>query len=197
MFSQYFQTKNFQAVVDVDETIKNTMQDSGKIQITDGVKHSVPLDEILSGGPVKDGIPPIDSPEFLSNAEIEFLNANDEGIGFTDEKNISYFLPFRILVWHEIVNMKVNYNGRTDFPLSVTYCPLCRTGVIYKGVVEGRDVTFGTSGKLWQSNLVMYDRQEKGEDESLWSQVLGQGIVGEKTGKKLEIFRSTITDYRT
>ena len=93
--------------------------------------------------------------------------------------------------------MKINYKQRGDFPISVTYCPLCRTGVVYEAVVNGEDATFGTSGKLWQSNLVMYDRQENEEDESLWSQVQGQAIVGEKTGQKLEIFTSTITDYQT
>ncbi len=170
---------------------------SEKIAVTNGIKHTVPLNEILSGGPEKDGIPPIDNPEFLSVSETDFLNNNDEGIAFVDEKNISYFLPFRILVWHEIVNMDINFKGRKKFPISVTYCPLCRTGIIYEALVDGKDTSFGTSGKLWQSNLVMYDRQKNEKNESLWSQVLGQAIVGERAGEKLNIFKSTITNFGT
>ena len=66
--------------------------------VTDGVRHSVPLEEILSGGPAKDGIPPIDNPKFIDSSEADFLNNSDEGIGFVDAAGVSYFLPFRILV---------------------------------------------------------------------------------------------------
>ncbi len=85
--------------------------------------------------------------------------------------------PLQILVWHEIVNDEVG-----GVPVAVTYCPLCFTNQVFKRTIDGEVVEFGTSGKLYNSNLVMYDRSS----ESYWSQALGQAIVGEHTGKKLE-----------
>ena len=83
----------------------------------------------------------------------------------------------QILVWHEIVNDQLG-----DTPVAVTYCPLCFTSQVFVRDIDGQIVKFGTSGKLYNSNLVMYDRTS----ESLWSQALGEGIVGKYTGKKLE-----------
>lgn len=148
-----------------------------EIQITDGVKHSVPLDQILGGGPAKDGIPSIDTPQFVSVSEADEL-LNDEGIGVAFSANgIDRFYPNQITVWHEIVNDNV---GGQDALIS--YCPLCGTGIVFEPILDGEAVEFGTSGKLWNSNLVMYDRKT----DSYWSQVLGEAIVGELTGLKLK-----------
>ena len=149
-----------------------------KILITDGVKHTVPLGDILSGGPPQDGIPSIDNPTFISineaNEEID-----DDGLGIAVSFNgDNRFYPNQILVWHEIVNDTVG--GQAAL---VTYCPLCGTGIVFEPIVNGRQTEFGTSGKLWNSNLVMYDRQT----QSYWSQVLGRGIVGEQAGTKLTL----------
>lgn len=160
---------------DLPETLMNSTR---SISITDGVKHSVPLNAILSGGPPQDGIPSIDNPKFVSVEQAnEFLN--DEGLGIAVSFNgIDRFYPNQITVWHEIVNDQIG-----DQPLLVTYCPLCGTGVVFNPIVNGKTTEFGTSGKLWNSNLVMYDRQTN----SFWSQVLGESIVGEQTGTKLEL----------
>ena len=156
-------------------------QGVGKIMITDGVRHSIPLEEIISGGPPKDGIPSIDSPKFVSAAEANaWLNDNEPGIAFS-RGNANRFYPYQIIVWHEIVNDQV---GRER--ILVTYCPLCLTGYVFDPVVKGERVEFGTSGKLWKSNLVMYDRKT----DSLWSQILGEAVVGEMTGARLKVLLS-------
>lgn len=171
------------------ETTKETVaiQDNSnsittkEIMITNGVRHSVPLDQILSGGPPKDGIPPIDHPKFVSIADAsKTLSDNEPGIAL-ETGGVNHFYPFQILVWHEIVNDTVN--GKR---VLVTYCPLCLSGIVFDPLVNGERVEFGTSGKLWNSNLVMYDRKT----DSLWSQILGEAIVGEMTGTKLVILPS-------
>ncbi|QQG46314.1 MAG: DUF3179 domain-containing protein [Candidatus Niyogibacteria bacterium] len=152
-----------------------------EIMVTDGVKHSVPLDSILGGGPPKDGIPSIDNPKFISVGEAsKQLSDAEPGLAL-EMGNVSRFYPFQILVWHEIVNDTIN--GKR---VLVTYCPLCLSGIVFDPVVEGERVEFGTSGKLWNSNLVMYDRKT----DSLWSQILGEAIVGEKTGTHLAVLQS-------
>lgn len=157
-----------------------------EIMITDGVKHSVPLDEILGGGPPKDGIPSIDNPKFVSLADAsKFLNDSEPGIALSIN-DTARFYPFQILVWHEIVNDTVD--GQR---VLVTYCPLCLSGIVFDPVVNGERVEFGTSGKLWNSNLVMYDRKT----DSLWSQILGEAIVGEMTSTQLKVLPSDMTRF--
>jgi Protein of unknown function (DUF3179) len=140
-----------------------------------GSKSIVPLDQIVSGGPPRDGIPSIDNPKFVS-AEDAGLQDSDLVLGLNINGDIRAY-PLKILVWHEIVNDEV---GGT--PVAVTYCPLCFTNQVFHRTIDGQTVEFGTSGKLYNSNLVLYDRTS----ESLWSQALGQAIVGEHAGKKLE-----------
>jgi hypothetical protein len=140
-----------------------------------GTKAIVPLDQIVSGGPPRDGIPSIDSPKFVS-AEDAGLQDSDLVLGLNINGDIRAY-PLNILVWHEIVNDEV---GGT--PVAVTYCPLCFTNQVFHRTIDNQTVEFGTSGKLYNSNLVMYDRTS----ESLWSQALGQAIVGEHAGKELE-----------
>lgn len=166
-----------------------TMTSQREILITDGVKHSIPLNEILSGGPGKDGIPSIDSPSFTSAKDAAFLNDSDIGLGLTIAWE-SRFYPYRILVWHEIVNDTIQ--GK---PILVTYCPLCATGIVFDRVVDGVAQEFGVSGKLWQSNLLMYNRAGNEEKESLWSQILGEAVLGVHTGTRLSIIRSDIVRW--
>jgi hypothetical protein len=86
--------------------------------------------------------------------------------------------PLQILVWHEIVNDIIDEQS-----VAVTYCPLCFTTQVFNRTLsDGKTVEFGTSGKLYNSNLVMYDRSSN----SLWSQALGEGIVGDYSGSQLE-----------
>jgi len=140
-------------------------------------KNIVPLNEIVSGGPPQDGIPSIDNPKFVSVSEADkFLQDADQVVGLKVNGDIRAY-PLQILVWHEIVNDNV---GGT--PVAVTYCPLCFTNQVFNRTVDGQTVEFGTSGKLYNSNLVMYDRNSN----SLWSQALGQAIVGKQAGLKLD-----------
>ncbi|MBI4160268.1 DUF3179 domain-containing protein, partial [Candidatus Wolfebacteria bacterium] len=165
----------------IENEIKETFQETKKIMITSGVKHSVPLDEIVGGGPPKDGIPSIDRPKFISVGEAsEQVSDAEPGLAL-EIGSVSRFYPFQVLVWHEIVNDTIG--GRR---ILVTYCPLCLSGIVFDPVVNGERVEFGTSGKLWNSNLVMYDRKT----ESLWSQILGEAIVGEMTGTQLKVLPS-------
>lgn len=168
----------------------NIMETSTReVMVTDGVKHSIPLDGILDGGPGKDGIPSIDEPKFISAEEATFLNDSDRGIGLTVDGE-SKFYPYRILVWHEIANDTI-----AGMPVLVTYCPLCATGIVFERRVDGETQEFGVSGKLWKSNLLMYNRAEGEENESLWSQILGEAVLGVHTGKKLPVVRSDIARF--
>jgi hypothetical protein len=142
-------------------------------------KHIVPLDQIVSGGPPPDGIPSIDNPKFISVQEAsKFLEDSELVLGLNVNGDIRVY-PLQILVWHEIVNDEVG-----DVPVAVTYCPLCFTNQVFnRSLDDGQEVVeFGTSGKLYNSNLVMYDRTSK----SLWSQALAEGIVGKYAGTKLQ-----------
>ena len=150
--------------------------DAEGIMVTNGMKHLVPLEKIIGGGPPKDGIPSIDRPRFVQANDAAFLHDDDLGLGL-EYNGIKKFYPFRILVWHEIVNDNIG-----DFPVLITYCPLCQSGVAFSREIRGRPVEFGTSGKLYNSNLVMYDRLT----DSYWYQITGQAIAGELTGLRLE-----------
>jgi len=126
-------------------------------------------DEIISGGPPPDGIPPIDDPKFLAVDDVRFLDPNEPVIA-VEVDGAAKAYPIRIMTWHEIVNDTLG-----DTPVVVTYCPLCNTGIAFeRPVIDGDLLDFGTSGKLYHSNLVMYDRQTG----SYWAQATGQAIVG-------------------
>lgn len=173
----------------VPEESADTLLSERVALVTDGVKHSIPLDEILSGGPGKDGIPAINNPKFTSVKDAAFLNDSDPGLGLTIGGE-SRFYPYRILVWHEIVNDTVGGE-----PVLVTYCPLCATGIVFERSIDGDVQEFGVSGRLWQSNLLMYNRAGSEAGESLWSQVLGEAVLGVHTGKKLTIIRSDVVRW--
>jgi hypothetical protein len=134
--------------------------------------------EIVSGGPPPDGIPSIDEPTFLPTTAVDFL-ADDEPVLAIDIDGDTRAYPIQVMIWHEIVNDTVG-----DTPVAVTYCPLCNTAVAVDRRVDDRVLSFGTSGSLYQSALVMYDRQT----ESLWSHFTGQGIAGVLTGAELDTY---------
>ena len=143
---------------------------------TDFTKHSVPFSEIASGGPPKDGIPAIDKPEFVSvSAADGWLKPQEPVIEFSRGGDHRAY-PVQILIWHEIVNDTVG-----GVPVAITFCPLCNTAIAFHRQVRDQVVTFGTTGKLRFSDLVMYDRQT----ESWWQQATGQAIVGSLTGTQL------------
>lgn len=164
------------------------------VMITNGIKHTVPLEEIFSGGPPKDGIPSIDHPRFVPIAEADrWLGDQEPGIMFSRGRTHRFY-PYQILVWHEIVNDTVPAQSGAEGAgerILVTYCPLCLSGFVFDPLVGGERAQFGTSGQLWKSNLVMYDRKT----ESLWSQILGEAIVGEMAGTKLALLPSDLVRY--
>ncbi len=145
---------------------------------------SVDLDEIRSGGPPPDGIPPIDAPRFETVADAEV--ADREPVMVVERAGETHVYPLAILTFHEIVNDVI-----AGQPTLVTYCPLCNSALAFDPVVDGRVLDFGTSGRLWRSNLVMYDRQT----HTLWSQFVGEAIVGELVGTALERLPSAIVSW--
>jgi hypothetical protein len=168
---------------------------------TDFTKNNVPYSKILSGGPPKDGIPPLDSPNFQSVSEADEWLEDREPIVFVQacaEQSRSVCddaraYPIQILMWHEIVNDTVG-----DEPLVVSFCPLCNTAISFKRTFDpsagsgqsGQVLDFGTTGRLRYSNLIMYDRQT----ETWWQQATGDAIAGEYTGAQLELYpASTIS----
>ncbi|MGR3502818.1 DUF3179 domain-containing protein [Pseudaestuariivita sp.] len=132
--------------------------------------------EILSGGPPKDGIPALSDPAFIKVAEETRIGAREPVITVEIEGATPRAYPVRYLTWHEIVNDTVG-----GVPVAVTFCPLCNSGITFDRRVAGQVLTFGVSGKLRNSDMVMYDR----ETQSWWQQALGTGIVGEMTGQEL------------
>lgn len=140
------------------------------------------LDDLKSGGPSKNAIPSIDEPKFVGVEETEFdADALIVGVYLNGEAKA---YPYGILNWHEIVNDTVG-----GIPVSVTLCPLCDTNPVFKRTINDEVTTFGVSGKLFQSCLVMYDRLTN----SLWVQPWGTGVVGEETNTQLERVAATKT----
>ncbi len=155
---------------------------------TDFSKHSVPLSEISSGGPPRDGIPPIDHPKLISIAEAgQWLRPNEPVISFSQgDEHRAY--PLQVLIWHEITNDQVG-----GVPITVTFCPLCNSAVAFDRRAAGQVLDFGTTGNLRKSDLVMWDRQT----QSWWQQLSGDAIVGALTGTHLRILPASIVSFDT
>ncbi|MEQ9038714.1 MAG: DUF3179 domain-containing protein [Silicimonas sp.] len=132
--------------------------------------------EIMSGGPPKDGIPALDAPSFIPVSEETRIGDREPVIAVEIDGQAPRAYPIRYLTWHEIVNDEIG-----GVPVAVTYCPLCNSGITFDRRVGGRVLSFGVSGKLRFSDMVMYDR----ETQSWWQQAIGTGIVGEMTGVEL------------
>ena len=152
---------------------------------TDFSKKTIDFSEILSGGPPKDGIPSIDNPQFIPIGKVADLADTEPVVGIVINGDARAY-PLRILIWHEIVNDTVG-----GVPVTVTFCPLCNSSIVFDRRLDGRMLDFGTTGKLRNSDLVMYDRQT----ESWWQQFLGQAIVGELTGKILTMLPSRLESF--
>jgi hypothetical protein len=132
--------------------------------------------QMISGGPPPDGIPSIDRPKFVPAARADaFLDDEDIVFGVRIGSDVRAY-PRKVLVWHEIVNDTVG--GR---PVALTYCPLTGSAIAFLRELDGKPVEFGTSGKLVNSNLVMYDRATKSE----WPQILGRAVQGPRKGARL------------
>ena len=148
--------------------------------------HTIDYDEILPGGPPRDGIPSIDNPQFISAAEARSWLADNEPVIALELNDLARAYPLQILTWHEIVNDEI---GGT--PVVVTFCPLCNSALVFDSRVDGRALEFGTSGLLRHSDLIMYDRTT----ESLWQQFTGEAIVGDMVGQQLTFLPSSLVSF--
>lgn len=135
------------------------------------IPHVVRLEEIAWGGVKPAGIPPLDNPKFVAAGEAAYLNPDDAVFGVEINGDARAY-PLRIMNWHEVANDVVG-----GVPVSLAYCVLCGAGILYDGRVEGAPaaVTFATSGLLYRSNKLMYDRIS----ESLWEQFTGRPVIGQ------------------
>ena len=142
--------------------------------------------EVLSGGPPKDGIPALDNPTFVAAADKTDLMPREPVITLEIAGEAPRAYPIRYLTWHEIVNDVVG-----DIPVAVTFCPLCNSGITFDRRINKGTLSFGVSGKLRNSDMIMYDR----ETESWWQQAIGEAIVGDLTGTELQTLPSWMESW--
>jgi hypothetical protein len=180
------------------DIVSKTQSAKGEIKVTeDGTKYIVDPGKIRGGGPSKGGIgvdrgiPALDKNniKFVSVAEADEWISDDELVLALTYKGEERVYPLQIMTYHEIANDVVSGDA-----LAITYCPLCGSGIAYHRGIEVNGKTdiarFGTSGKLYNSNLVMYDDLT----DTYWTQVDGLAIVGELTGQELkEVSIDTVT----
>jgi len=154
---------------------------------TDTPEWSIPIAEVLDGGPGRDGIPALENPIFLTADDATFLFEEDLVIGFKNGDDIRAY-PHTILDWHEIINDNIG-----NVSLAVTYCPLTGTGIGWNRILNGEETTFGVSGLLFQSNLIPFDRAT----QSNWSQILNESVNGSLLGEKIDLIGLVETDWKT
>ena len=146
-----------------------------------GMPHDIRLEEIVWGGVRVDGIPALDQPKLIAASAADYLNDDDRVFGVEIGGDARAY-PLRIADWHEMVNDTV---GGT--PVSLAYCTLCGAGILFAGRVTGSAVqapfTFGSSGLLYRSNKLMYDRGTG----SLWNQFTGRPVSGALAGSGIEL----------
>ncbi len=143
---------------------------------TDFSRAAVPFDEIFSGGPPKDGIPAIWEPDMRTASTETRLAPREPVMTYVPDNGPARAYPIRYLMWHEIVNDVVD-----GVPIAVTYCPLCNSAMVFDARIDGLRHTFGVSGLLRHSDMIMYDR----ETESWWQQAIGEAVIGAHMGQQL------------
>ena len=149
----------------------------GEFPRTDFSKTIIDLDEIVTDGPTRDSIPPIHDPQFIAVADADTLGPLEPVISVAINGDARAY-PLRILLWHEIVNDVVG-----GVPVLVSYCPLCNSGVVFDRRLGGELLVFGNTGRIRHYDMVMYDRNT----ESWWQQLLGEAVIGELSGKRLDM----------
>ena len=192
--------------------------------VTDGVKHSVPLDEILSieeilnfgqtkkEVPPKDkrklltaddssflaseGLPAIDNPKFISVDEADdFLEDEELGISLCLPAEDGNGKDCRFYPFQIMFWHEIVNDVVGGVPVLIMYCSLCYMGRAFERTVNGNVIDFGPSGLIWRSGLVISDKPGDVEDGSLWSEGLGQAIRGELTGTKLKDIQTNSLKY--
>lgn len=147
----------------------------------------IPISEVIDGGPGKDGIPSLDFPEFINSNEASYLEPNDLIIGIAIGNEARAY-PYKILNWHELANDRVG----DDF-ITINYCPLTGTSFGWESESNGTRTTFGTSGFLYNTNLILYDRNT----DSNWSQLRLECVNGSLIGDKPTLTQVIETDWAT
>ena len=153
---------------------------------TNWSRHIVEYDEILSGGPPRDGIPSIDNPQFVAIDEAAAWLTDNEPVIALEIEGDARAYPLQLLTWHEITNDTVG-----DVPVVVTFCPLCNSALVFDRRVGDSVFEFGVSGLLRNSDLIMYDRTT----ETLWQQFTGEAIIGDLVGQQLAFVPSGLVSF--
>jgi len=148
---------------------------------------TIPVNEVLDGGPGRDGIPALENPTMVTAVNASLLSDTDLVLGYKKGNDIRAY-QHNVLDWHEIVNDNID-----DVSLAITYCPLTGTGMGWNRFVDGIETTFGVSGLLYQTNLIPFDRATK----SNWSQILGESVNGSLAGKDIDLITLVETDWKT
>ena len=178
-------------VVDVERTDPGLVEDvpSGletfRSPLPELPEPTIDLSQLRSGGPPPDGIPSVDDPVFYSAETVDYLAPTAPVLALEIDGDARAY-PLEVMVWHEIVNDTVG--GR---PVAVAYCPLCNSVTVFDRRVEGRVLEFGVSGLLYNSSLVMYDRQT----ETLWSHFVGEPLYGALGEAELVDYPATIVGF--
>ncbi len=165
----------------------NTNNGNNNGNNNNGTGWLIPKDEIMDGGPGKDGIPALQNPEFINADQATYLEDDDLVLGFADGDDIRAY-PHPILDWHEIINDDIN-----EHSVAVVYCPLTGTGIGWDRMVSGTLTTFGVSGLLYNSNIIPYDR----ESDSNWSQLLLKSVNGPLAGTSAHTYNLVETTWKT
>ncbi len=152
-----------------------------------GTGWTIPPGEVVDGGPGRDGIPALENPIFESAATIQSVGAGDYVIVVRYGDEIRAY-PHDIMNWHEVAN-----DGDADNPFTMSYCPLTGSAMVWQGDLGHANPSFGTSGFLYNSNLILFDRETK----SNWSQMLQQSVNGIRLGEQAEQFQVVETLFST
>ena len=158
----------------------------GREWSTNTDKKNIDLNELMRGGPPKDGIPSIDNPKFVTTEDASKWVDAKEPVIMVELNGEARAYPIQILMWHEMTNDKIG-----DTPILVTFCPLCYSAITFDRRHKGDVLEFGVSGFLRHSDMVMYDRNT----ETLWQQFSGEALVGDYTGDKLDIIPSQLIAF--
>lgn len=178
-------------VVDTDQPASSLRQDvpsgldSHREPLAELPPPTIDLSVLRSGGPPPDGIPSIDEPVFHAAATVDYLSPTDPVVSLEINGDARAY-PLDIMLWHELVNDTVG-----GVPVSVAYCPLCNSVTVYERTIDGNVLDFGVSGLLFNSSLVMFDRQT----ETIWSHFTGQPLYGALGESELVALPATIAGF--
>ena len=166
---------------------QSIMEWAREFPLTDFSSNRIPFDEIEFDGARRDSIPPIHNPVFRSVDNVEELGALEPVISVELEGEARAY-PLRIMLWHEIVNDRIG-----QVPFLVTYCPLCNSGLVFDRRLDGRELSFGNTGRIRHFDMVMYDHQT----ETWWQQFGGEGLIGELAGSRMKLLPARLESLET